>query len=147
MALLNYSTTIQASKTVSEINVILQTHGARSVTTNYDDAGQIESLSFEIKTPHGVAFVKLPVNPDAVLKVMQRYGSHVPSRLQNREQAIRVAWRILKDWVSAQCAILDTEMVCMEEVFLSYIQTQSGQTVFQVFESRNMIAQKGTPDA
>ena len=139
MPLLNYTTQIQASKTVGEITCILVAHGARSILTNYDTKGQIVSLSFEVMTTHGVAQIVLPVNPDAVLKVMSKYGSHVPNRLQNREQAVRVAWRIIKDWLEAQMAILETEMVKMEQIFLPYIQTQNGETLFQVFESRNLL--------
>lgn len=141
MPLLNYTTQIQASKTVAEITSILVAHHAQSITQDYDSEGQIKSLSFAVSTPHGLAYIVLPVDPDAVLRVMKKYGSHVPARLQNRQQAIRVAWRIVKDWILAQMAILDVEMVRMEQIFLPYIQTQSGQTVFQVFESRNMLAE------
>src|SRR3990167_10430966 len=105
MPLLNYTTQIQASKTVSEITNILVAHHAHSILTNYGQDGQIESLSFEVDTPHGVASIRLPVDPDAVLRVMSKYGSRVPKRLQCKAQAIRVAWRIIKDWVEAQMAI------------------------------------------
>jgi hypothetical protein len=139
MPLLNYTTQIQASKTVAEITNILVAHHAQRVTNDYDSEGQIKSLSFEVNTPHGLAEIVLPVDPEAVLKVMRKYGSHVPARLQNKQQAIRVAWRIIKDWIEAQMAILDTEMVKMEQIFLPYIQTEQGQTVFQVFEERKML--------
>lgn len=141
MALLNYTTQIESSKTVGQIHSILVAHGARSIMTNYDAQGQIESLSFEIAVPRGVASIILPVNPDAVLRVMKKTNSHIPYRLQTRPQAIRVAWRIVKDWVEAQMAILETEMVKMEQIFLPYIQTQYGKTLFEVFESRNMLTQ------
>ena len=139
MPILNYTTQIQASKTVGEITNILVAHGARSILTNYDDKGQIKNLSFEVNTNRGVAQIVLPVDPDAVLRVMSKSNSHVPYRLQCREQAIRVAWRIVKDWVEAQMAILETEMVKMEQIFLPYINTHSGQTLFQVFESQNLL--------
>ncbi len=141
MALLNYTTQIEASKTVGQIHGILVGHGARSILTNYDKDGQIESLSFEVDTPHGVAHIKLPVDPDAVLRVMMKSGSHVPYRLQTKAQAIRIAWRIVKDWVEAQMAILETEMVKMEQIFLPYIQIENGQTLFEVFEARKMLTQ------
>ena len=35
-----------------------------------------------------------------------------------RQQAIRTSWRILKDWVEAQMALLETGMVTMDEIFL-----------------------------
>ncbi len=141
MPLLNYTTQIEASKTVGQIHGILVAHGARSILTNYDNQGQIESLSFEVETPHGIAHIKLPINVEAVLRVMMRSDSRVPRRLVNRTQATRIAWRIVKDWVEAQMAILETEMVKMEQIFLPYIQTQNGETLFEVFEARKMLTQ------
>ena len=139
MALLNYTTQIEAAKTVGQIHGILVAHGARSILTNYDSDGHIESLSFEVETPQGFATIRLPINPTAVLKVLTRYENHIPRHYQNKEQAIRIAWRIVKDWVEAQMAILETEMVKMEQIFLPYIVTGSGQTLFQVFEGRKML--------
>ncbi len=141
MPILNYTTQIEASKTVGQIHGILVAHGAKAFLTNYDPQGQIESLSFEVNTPHGIAHIRLPVNPDAVLRVMKRNDSRIPYRLQTHPQAIRIAWRIVKDWVEAQMAILETEMVKMEQIFLPYIQIQSGQTLFEVFESQRMLTQ------
>ena len=141
MPLLNYTTQIEASKTVGQIHGILVAHGAQAVLTNYDTQGQIVSLSFEVATPHGIAHIQLPVDPEAVLRVMMRGDSRVPKRLVNQTQATRIAWRIVKDWVEAQMAILETEMVKMEQIFLPYIQTQNGQTLFQVFESRKMLTE------
>jgi hypothetical protein len=141
MPLLNYTTQIEAAKSVGQIHGILVAHGARAILTNYDSNGQIESLSFEINTPSGIAHIRLPIDPDSVLRVMMRSGSRVPRRLITRTHAIRVAWRIVKDWVEAQMAILETEMVKMEEIFLPYIEMSSGKTLFQVFEERKMLTE------
>jgi hypothetical protein len=54
------------------------------------------------------------------------------------EQAERVAWRIIKDWVEAQMAILDTQMVKMEEVFFPYMLNGQGQTLFQAYELKQL---------
>ena len=56
-----------------------------------------------------------------------------------REQAERVAWRILKDWVEAQMALLDIEMVRFEEIFRPYIETSSGQTIYERLEERQFL--------
>jgi hypothetical protein len=145
MPLLNYSTSIEASKTVSEIHKILATHGARSILTNYTADGIIESLSFMITTPDGDRGVKLPINPDAILRVMNKTNK-VPRTFRNRPQAIRIAWRIVKDWVEAQMAILETEMVQMEQVFLPYIEAGNGKTVFQLYQERqNNLLTSGEP--
>ena len=44
---------------------------------------------------------------------------------------MRTAWRITKDWVEAQMAIVETKMVTLPQVFLPYAVTQNGQTVYE----------------
>ena len=56
-----------------------------------------------------------------------------------QEQAERVAWRILKDWIEAQMALLDIEMVRFEEIFLPYIETQNGQTIYERLEQKQFL--------
>ena len=140
MPLLNYTTTVEAAKTVFQIQAILQTHGARSVLINYDAQGQIEALSFLVKTPQGEIPIKLPVNPDAVLALLERAwrAGRIRKRI-DRSQAIRIAWRIVKDWVEAQMAILETEMVRMEQIFLPYVQTPDGRTVYERLEGAKFL--------
>lgn len=50
-----------------------------------------------------------------------------------------MAWRILKDWIEAQMALLDIEMVRFEEIFLPYIETNSGQTIFERLEDKKFL--------
>ena len=49
------------------------------------------------------------------------------------EQARRTAWRITKDWVDAQLAIIETKMVTTAQVFLPYAVTNDGRQVYQRF--------------
>jgi len=129
MPLLNYSTSISAQKTAGEIMDILVGHGAKAILMNYGKDGQVESLSFQILTPQGEIGIRLPVDPDAILKVMSRQG--VTRKYLHRTHAIRVAWRITKDWVKAQMALVETEMVRTEQVFLPYWITPSGKTLYE----------------
>ena len=145
MALLNYSTTIEATKTAGEIQGILAGHGAKSIKTDYARDGQVEALSFLILTPQGEVGIRLPINPDAVLKVLTQQNElgKVPKRCLTHAQAVRVAWRIVKAWVQAQMAILETEMVKMEQIFLPYVITESGRTLYEVMvDSRFQIKEK-----
>ena len=54
----------------------------------------------------------------------------VTSPESRRQQAIRTSWRILKDWVEVQMALLETGMVTMDEIFLPY-RLSGGQTFYQ----------------
>lgn len=137
MAILNYTTTVDSFKTVSEIEYILMKHKAKSIMKNYDGES-ITGLSFLIDTGVQQIPIRLPVKVDECLKVLKKEKRENPRKQikDTREQAERVAWRILKDWVEAQMALLDIEMVRFEEIFLPYIETDNGKTVYQRLEEK-----------
>jgi hypothetical protein len=134
VGLLNYTTSISGEKTVSEIQAKLAQAGARQVLHEYDPLGNVSALSFRIQTQFGEIAFQLPANISAVeatLKKQARSGK-IPRRFENDPaQAARVAWRILKDWVEAQLALIETGMVTVEQVFLPYAQNAIGQTVYE----------------
>ena len=136
----NYSTTVTALKSMGEIQGILVAHGAKAIMTNYGDAGEPESLSFIVKTQFGEMPFRLPANVERVQAVLnkQRVRSSVP-----RDMATRVAWRILKDWVRAQMAILETEMVSIEQIFLPYMQNQDGKILFDIMLDNHLQLPEG----
>lgn len=140
MAILNYTTQIDAFKTVSEIEYILMKHKAKSIMKNYEGES-ITGLSFLIDTGRQQVPVRLPVKIDECLEVLKREKKNSPrSNIKaTREQAERVAWRILKDWVEAQMALLDIEMVRFEEIFLPYIELQGGQTIYEKLERQQFL--------
>lgn len=140
MALLNYSTTVDAYKTVAEIEQMLVKHGAKSIMKSYEGE-DVTSLSFLIDTGNGNIPVKLPVRLDDVLQVLTEQKKAYPKAniKATREQANRVAWRILKDWIEVQMALLDMQMVKFEEIFLSYIETADGKTVYEKLEEKHFL--------
>lgn len=140
MALLNYSTTVDAYKTVAEIEQMLVRHGAKSIMKSYEGE-DVTSLSFLIDTGNGNIPVKLPVRLDDVLQVLtEQKKAHPKANIKaTREQANRVAWRILKDWIEVQMALLDMQMVKFEEIFLSYIETADGKTVYEKLEEKHFL--------
>lgn len=142
MAILNYTTTVDAFKTVSEIEYILMKHGAKSIMKNYENES-ITGLSFLIDTGAQQIPVRLPVKVDDCLAVLRKEKKENPRKQikDTREQAERVAWRILKDWVEVQMALLDIEMVRFEEIFLPYIETNTGQTVYERLEESQFLLQ------
>jgi hypothetical protein len=98
----------------------------------------------QINTPHGLIGIQLPVDPDAVLKVMSH--QRVPKRYLNRTQALQVAWRIVKVWVEAQMAIINTEMARMEQVFLPYMMVNEDQTLYEVMMDKKFLLGQGGKD-
>ncbi len=140
MAILNYTTTVDAFKTVSEIEYVLVKHGAKSILKNYEGES-IVSLSFLIDTEIQEVPIRLPVKIDECLLVLKKEKKENPRKQikDTREQAERVAWRILKDWIEAQMALLDIEMVRIEEIFLPYIELNGGQTIFEKLQENRFL--------
>ena len=135
MALLNYTTTVEAYKTVSEIEQMLVKHGAKSIMKQFDE-GMITSLSFMINTGIKDIPIKPQIRVDDVLQVLiEQKKMHPKAGIKaTKDQANRVAWRILKDWIEVQMALLDIGMVQFEEIFLSYIETAGGKTIYEKLE-------------
>lgn len=132
MPLLNYTTKVDIFTTLGQIEGMLVKHGARSVLKDYDSDGRVVAVSFQINTPVGIQAVRLPANVEAVQKVLAKQKVKC-----DYAQAERVAWRIVKDWVEAQMAILESEMVAMDEIFLPYmIADVGGNTMYQLFTSK-----------
>lgn len=134
MPIKNYTTDIDVYKTLGTIQADLVKHGAKKIVQDYDDIGHIVSLCFMIDTPNGPRGIRLPANVDAVWSVLQHQRVKC-----DRAQAERVAWRIIKDWVAAQMAILETEMVHIDEIFLPYMVNDSGQTFFQCYQKNQLL--------
>jgi hypothetical protein len=139
MPLLNYTTTIAAGKTVLEIQSILAKSGAKAILAEYEK-GEVVALSFVIRTQFGDRPFKLPVDTErtlAVLKRQWRDGKLAP-RYAVADHAQRVSWRILKDWLEAQLALIETEMVTLDQVLLPYMTTDSGQSVYEQMIARRL---------
>lgn len=136
MAILNYTTSVPAEKSCQEIQKKLAIARAAAIMQEFDDSGIITHISFRMATPHGVMTFRLPCNVDKVWSVLQKTKG-VEKRYRTKEHAARVAWRIIKDWVEAQLAIIETEMVTLTQVFLPYAQNTQGETVYDALERKN----------
>lgn len=129
MSLLNYTTEVSATKTVHEIHAMLAKSKASAVMSEFDADGVLSAVSFRISTPAGVMTFRLPANIQKVYQVLIR--QKIGPKWRTREQASRVAWRIIKDWLEAQLALVTLEMVDLEQVFLPYAQGTDGVTLYE----------------
>ncbi len=164
MAILNYTTKIPVETTIAEIEKMLADSGASKILKDYDNESNVSSISFTLVTEKGELPFKLPMNKEGVLQVLKnqsgeyrkqksRSGGYrqqvrvVPAKMVNKEQAARVGWRIIKDWLESQLALFFLQMVKIEEIFLPYMyNAQSGKTMFQMLEEKGfdkLIEHKG----
>ena len=129
MAILNYTTQIKAEKTIMEIQQVLVKHGAMKIVTDYEGQSP-KAVTFCLMINNKMVGYSLPANYSGVLKSMKK-SPKVPRRLLTEEQALRVSWRIIKDWVEAQMALVEAELADIPEVFLPYALTKNGNTLYK----------------
>lgn len=132
MAILNYTTCIAVEKTTAEIQKALALAGAVQVLSEYGPNGDgiLTAISFRIDFKGSLISFRLPANIDNIYTVL--IDQQVPKKLRTHEQAARVAWRIIKDWIKAQMALVEAEQAELAEVFLPYAQNpQTGKTLFE----------------
>lgn len=129
MGILNYSTSISTEKTAGEIQKKLAVAGAQAVMSEYDEDGIMFAMSFRIEN----IFFRLPINIEGVYAAMKN-DRQVPKRFKTYEQASRVAWRIVKDWIEAQVAIIQAGQAELKQVFLPYAQNQDGVTLYEAIK-------------
>ncbi len=137
MAILNYTTNIDFEKTIGEISKCLRDHDADKVIVDYENKLPV-AVTFCLTINGNTVGFRLPSNHTGVLKAMQN-NRKVPRNKCTPEQAMRVSWRIVKDWVAAQLAIVEAQIADVAEVFLPYAVTKDGTTLY------NQIKQNGMP--
>lgn len=133
MPLKNYTTKVPANRSIEEIQTMLVRHGATGVLYEYEKGtGRIEALKFKLPVNNNDVGFSLPVNWrlfQAVLKDQR------VRRWDDEEYVYRVAWRDIRDWVDAQLALYETQMVELPQVFLPFVTTKEGTTLYEQVSS------------
>lgn len=138
---LNYTTQIRADKTAGECLSILARSGASAISITYADRKPV-GIAFSLDTAHGPRVFSLPVNVAGVHKSLIKAwrDGNIRNAYTSEEHAQRVAWRILKDWLEAQLAIIDAQMVTLDEVMLPYLQVAEQRSLYQAYREREDLA-------
>jgi hypothetical protein len=137
MAILNYTTSINCEKSIAEIQKCLVKHGAQKIVTDYLN-GTPSAVTFCVPLNGNIVGFSLPANYEGVLKAMTS-DKKIPRSKCNIEQAQKVAWRIVKDWVEAQMAIVEAQLADLTEVFLPYAITKNGTTLYKEIQTNGML--------
>lgn len=137
MAILNYTTKVAPEKTIAEIQGRLVKNGAKQISFDYSEAGELVALMFRIDVDSMPVFFSITPNIDGVMKAMEKDRS-IARNFCNIQQAVRVAWRIEKDWLEAQLAKIEAGLATPLQLLLPYAAAKDGQTFYQ-----KVIASKG----
>jgi len=130
------TTKIATERTVAEIQKVLSQYGAQRIMTEYDN-GEVVSLSFEILVNNVELPFRLPCRWRFIYDILKsRRNKTISNRGADAlaDQSKRIAWRQILRWVESQLALVQTDMVKIQEVFLPYMMDVSGQTLYERLE-------------
>lgn len=128
-------------QSVAKIQESLIAHGAVGIQMMYDTDKRISSLAFALPFLDGknLSF-QLPCEWRKFQQVLIEQGI---KRSNEDEYAYRVAWANLKDWVLAQMALYETQIVTMPQIFLPFVITKKGQTLYDQVASGQFLLGDG----
>jgi hypothetical protein len=134
---LNYTTKIAAAKTAGECLQLLAEAGAHAVSVTYADR-EPSGLAFRLDTAGGRKDFALPVDQVAMQAVLRKalqidrphVGAAELDRMFTLGHARNVAWRVVRDWLAAQLALIAAQMATLDQVMLPYLEVAPGETLF-----------------
>jgi hypothetical protein len=136
MALKNYTTKVPANRSIMEIQEMLQQHGAAGVLTEYEQGtGRIAALSFNINVGGQNWGFRLPMRWREAQKAMIAQGNRRAE--MDEDYCYRVAWRITRDWVDVQMALVELRTVELQQVFLPYTIRNDGSTLYEYISNNS----------
>lgn len=141
MAIKNYTSTVKPTKTINEIENILLEHGIRQIHKNFDSEGKVSGIYFTIPFNDRMVHYKMPAKIDEVRKILknQKEDTSEPVATTHVKNAECVAWRIIKDWIDSQLAMVAVNLVDIHQIFLPYaVDPATDETLYDKFVQGNM---------
>ena len=129
------------TKTIAEIEILLQLHGAEATMREYE-SGHIKAIAFKHE---GISF-QLPARVEALYQYLIQARQQRPGfvdqamKIRLHDQAERCAWRNVMYWIKAQLAIVEIGMVTVTEVFLPYMLVGGNETLYDRMLTRGLTA-------
>jgi hypothetical protein len=139
----NYTTKINFNQSLIEIEKLLISIGAKKIIKEYDEQGIPKAVIFDFELEERRIPVRLPARIDRIPEALRRHfnnnkDSGAKYRLKQAMQSPQnVGWRILKDWLEANIAIMQLDQINMMEALLPFSVMTNGQTLYELLESHN----------
>lgn len=142
----NYTTSVPVNVTQGRIEGLMVGSGVSRIEKEYDQKGGCTGIKFAVEMVPGCPiFVSLPVREKECLTILWKeyvgtdktdglrvlYNARKKLTVGDfREQASRVAWRLMQDWLEVQFSMIKLGQAEFTQVFLPYIVTPSGRSFF-----------------
>jgi hypothetical protein len=132
------STTVTPTKSAGEIQDLVRRYGGTRCEIMWDTHGRVTGVRFAVRHER---FGEVPVRLTAktgrifeILKAARPRKSYVPTKERERrdaadvEQAYRIAWRQLRDFVEQALLAVETGLFPLHEAFMAAVETEDPQT-------------------
>jgi len=120
-------------RSIQEIHELLVQAGATEVSSVYSQ-GHISGMTWAMTIEGKSLRFKMPARVEALKQqLLSQYRRGPRGDTDISVKAERIAWRQLFRWVQAQVAFVETGMAQRHEVFMPYVQSPNGQTMFELF--------------
>lgn len=141
MAIKNYTTKVPADRSIEEIQKSLVDHGAIGMQLMYEKStGRISALQFLLEIKGKPVAFSLPVQ---WLLFQEALKQQDVKKWEDEDYCYQVAWRNIRDWVLAQMALYETQMVELPQVFLPFATDGQGETLYQKVASGGFLLISG----
>lgn len=134
MPILNYTTKVSVDQTINDLQKILAKAKANAIMTEYDAQHLPCALSFRVMVNEKELSFCLPVDVIGVARALK-----ADRQYRDDAHARRVAWRIIKDWVDAQMALIASQQAELAQVFLPYAQNDQGVTLYKSLQGNGFL--------
>ena len=119
----NYTSTVQAAASISNIEKYLIEAGASDISKKYDENKTCKNITFRMVVNEIPTFFHVAVNTDACYRIISKDRKRPTPEGEDidRKQAERTAWKIVSDWVEIQIAMVMMEQMDLVQAFLSQV--------------------------
>jgi len=139
---LNYTTSVEPDKSAIECIGILTKHGATHAGLAIGEDRMPDGIEFVIRTQFGPRQYSLDVDAAGAQKVLMKAwrDCKIERRYTEPVQARRVAWRVMKDWLEAQMALVEIGLRDLPQVMLPYMKVDGNHTLYGAWLEREQLA-------
>lgn len=145
-ALKNYTTKANPEGILKEIENILLDFGATGIIWEYDADRNVSAILFKILISNETRVINIPLlvgktkgvlEKQKVIPKRNNWNKDYESQMKKDwEHAYRVTLANIREWLDAQMAIYTTEMFEFPQIFLPYMQTADGRTVYDLIKEK-----------
>lgn len=133
----NYTTTVTAEKSITNINKLLVAFGASNIMYQYGPVQNLVAISFIINVENQKLPFRLPAKVDNIFKWLRKSKPQTGDKVL-KDQAERIAWKHLHEWLHIQLTSMELEQADKIELLLAYVyDPQTQETYYDKLKKNN----------